>query len=218
MPTSEKTDLKSSSSSTTSGEEKGRINEVERAEAGDETARAQLYNPEMDVSGVDEKKLMRKLDLWLVPWLSFLYLLSFLDRTSIGNAKVCPAKLWPLSIAHTPFVAVWSRNKLGHQRHAIQYCTDDFLLFVCHLRGQYAIATLLNVRSERESIQVPSNVFLKRLRPSIWLSLLMLMWGVVMVRIEFSSHYQNILTVIQTVQGLVHNYGGLLGKLNASRY
>ena len=33
-------------------------------------------------------KLLRKLDLWLVPWLSFLYLLSFLDRTSIGNAKV----------------------------------------------------------------------------------------------------------------------------------
>ncbi|GJJ11312.1 hypothetical protein Clacol_005544 [Clathrus columnatus] len=42
--------------------------------------------------------------------------------------------------------------------------------------------------------EVPSNVFLKRLRPSIWLSLLMLLWGIMM-----------------TVQGLVHNYGGLLG-------
>ena len=31
--------------------------------------------------------------------------------------------------------------------------------------------------------QVPSNVFLKRLRPSIWLSLLMLLWGVMMVRL-----------------------------------
>jgi len=29
-----------------------------------------------------------KMDLWLVPWLSLLYLLSFLDRTNIGNAKV----------------------------------------------------------------------------------------------------------------------------------
>lgn len=29
--------------------------------------------------------------------------------------------------------------------------------------------------------QVPSNVFLKRLRPSIWLSLLMLLWGIMMV-------------------------------------
>jgi MFS family permease len=30
---------------------------------------------------------LRKIDLWLVPWLSLLYLLSFLDRTNIGNAK-----------------------------------------------------------------------------------------------------------------------------------
>lgn len=86
--TAEKNDLKSSSSSTTSADEKGRVNEVERAVSGDEQARKQPYNAHIDVSGVDEKKLLRKLDLWLVPWLSFLYLLSFLDRTSIGNAKV----------------------------------------------------------------------------------------------------------------------------------
>lgn len=47
-----------------------------------------LYNADVDTSGVDEKKLMRKLDYRIVPWLSLLYLLSFLDRTSIGNAKV----------------------------------------------------------------------------------------------------------------------------------
>jgi hypothetical protein len=42
----------------------------------------------LDVSQVDERKLLRKIDLYLIPWLSLLYLLSFLDRTSIGNAKV----------------------------------------------------------------------------------------------------------------------------------
>lgn len=31
---------------------------------------------------------MRKVDLWLIPWLSLLYLLSFLDRTNIGNARL----------------------------------------------------------------------------------------------------------------------------------
>jgi hypothetical protein len=35
-----------------------------------------------------DKKLVRKLDWRLVPWLSLLYLLSFLDRTNIGNAKL----------------------------------------------------------------------------------------------------------------------------------
>jgi hypothetical protein len=44
-----------------------------------------LFNPDVDTSGVDERKLMRKIDFALIPWLSLLYLLSFLDRTSIGK-------------------------------------------------------------------------------------------------------------------------------------
>ena len=44
-----------------------------------------VYNPHVDVSGVDERKFMKKIDFVLLPWLSFLYLLSFLDRTSIGK-------------------------------------------------------------------------------------------------------------------------------------
>ena len=47
-------------------------------------------NAGLDVSQLDERKLVRKIDLYLIPWLSLLYLLSFLDRTSIGNAKVIP--------------------------------------------------------------------------------------------------------------------------------
>ncbi|KII85929.1 hypothetical protein PLICRDRAFT_301846 [Plicaturopsis crispa FD-325 SS-3] len=117
-----------------------------------------LYNADVDTSGVDEKKLMRKLDYRIVPWLSLLYLLSFLDRTSIGNAKL------------------YSLEKDIH-------ITDtQYLLALTVFFFSYSI------------FEVPSNVFLKRLRPSIWLSLLMLLWGVMM-----------------TVQGLVHNYGGLLG-------
>ncbi|KAK4541561.1 hypothetical protein LTR36_007858 [Oleoguttula mirabilis] len=37
---------------------------------------------------VIDKKLVRKLDGLLIPWLTLLYLVSFLDRTNIGNAKV----------------------------------------------------------------------------------------------------------------------------------
>ncbi|KAJ5925461.1 hypothetical protein N7454_008100 [Penicillium verhagenii] len=35
-----------------------------------------------------DRKLLWKLDLHLIPWLSLLYLASFLDRTNIGNAKI----------------------------------------------------------------------------------------------------------------------------------
>lgn len=48
-----------------------------------------IYRPELDTSGINEKKLIRKIDFQIIPWLTLLYLLNFLDRGSIGNAKVC---------------------------------------------------------------------------------------------------------------------------------
>ncbi|KAJ7066454.1 MFS general substrate transporter [Mycena amicta] len=117
-----------------------------------------VYHAEVATEEVDERKLMRKIDLALIPWLSFLYLLSFLDRTSIGNAKL-------------------------YNLEADLHITDkQYLIALTVFFFSYAI------------FEVPSNVFLKRLRPSIWLSLLMLLWGIMM-----------------TVQGLVHNFGGLVG-------
>lgn len=43
---------------------------------------------EEDFSDIDQKKLLRKLDLRLLPLFTILYLLSFLDRGNIGNAKI----------------------------------------------------------------------------------------------------------------------------------
>ena len=39
-------------------------------------------------SHLDIKKILRKTDLRLIPMLTILYLLSFLDRGNIGNAKI----------------------------------------------------------------------------------------------------------------------------------
>lgn len=39
-------------------------------------------------SGINEKALVRKLDLKLLPPVTLLYLLSFLDRSNVGNAKL----------------------------------------------------------------------------------------------------------------------------------
>ena len=48
-----------------------------------------LYRPEVDTSAIDPRKLKRKIDFRLLPWLTLLYLMSVLDRGSIGNARVC---------------------------------------------------------------------------------------------------------------------------------
>ena len=39
-------------------------------------------------SGINEKALLRKLDRTLLPPLTILYLLSFLDRSNVGNARI----------------------------------------------------------------------------------------------------------------------------------
>jgi hypothetical protein len=43
---------------------------------------------DIDFSGVDEAKTLRKMDIRLIPVLAVLYLLAFLDRGNIGNAKI----------------------------------------------------------------------------------------------------------------------------------
>jgi len=49
-------------------------------------------DPDAGLSDEERKKIDRKLlwqlDLRLIPWLCLLYLISFLDRTNIGNAKI----------------------------------------------------------------------------------------------------------------------------------
>ncbi|KAG5643390.1 hypothetical protein DXG03_001004 [Asterophora parasitica] len=68
----------SSYDDTISGDkEKDRVTVVEQA-------------PEQSVLVSEEeyKKILRKLDIHLLPFVSVLYLLSFLDRANIGNARI----------------------------------------------------------------------------------------------------------------------------------
>lgn len=89
-----------------------------------------------------DKKLLRKLDFKLIPWLSFLYLISFLDRTNIGNAKV-----------------------------------DGLQEDLKMTNGQYNES--LTIFFISYSVFEPlTNVLLKRLRPSIFLPIIMVWWYV----------------------------------------
>lgn len=49
---------------------------------------SQPGRPTDESRAVAERKLVRKLDARLLPVLTMLYLLSFLDRSNIGNAKL----------------------------------------------------------------------------------------------------------------------------------
>ncbi|CAO2648980.1 Nn.00g099290.m01.CDS01 [Neocucurbitaria sp. VM-36] len=119
--------------------------------------------PDPDAGLSDEERaahdrtLLRKLDIALIPWLSFLYLISFLDRTNIGNAKV-----------------------------------DGLQEDLKMTNGQYN--ETLTIFFVSYSVFEPlTNILLKKLRPSIFLPIIMIWWGICM-----------------TCMGLVHNYAGLM--------
>ncbi|CAJ2501270.1 Uu.00g041230.m01.CDS01 [Anthostomella pinea] len=125
---------------------------------------------------LDQKKILRKvrehadtlkqaewalthpqMDMRLIPMLALLYLLSFLDRGNIGNAKI-----------------EGLQEDLGMTADQYNWCLTVFFF-------TYA------------AFEVPSNLLLKRLRPSRWLPLIMVAWGTVM-----------------TLMGIVQSYGGLV--------
>ncbi|KIW83312.1 hypothetical protein Z517_02557 [Fonsecaea pedrosoi CBS 271.37] len=111
----------------------------------------------VDTSHVDPKKVLRKMDLRLIPMLAILYLLSFLDRGNIGNAKIEGMET-DLSLSGPEY----------------SLCATVFFFTYC-------------------AFEIPSNLLLKRLRPSVWLPSIMVAWGTVM-----------------TLMGLVQSYHGLL--------
>ncbi|KAF9462113.1 major facilitator superfamily domain-containing protein [Collybia nuda] len=117
----------------------------------------QVYRPDVDTTSIDEHKLMRRVDFHVIPWLAFVYLPNFLDRGSIGNAK------------------------LYHIEDDINIKDKQFLISLTVFFFPYAL------------FEPVSNVFLRRLRPSVWLSLMIFLWGIVM-----------------TLHGVITNYGGLI--------
>jgi len=109
------------------------------------------------VDDPDDKKLLRKLDLHLVPCMTLLYLLNYLDRSNIGQAKL-NGLTTSLNLSSAQYNACLS----------VVYVT--YVIF-----------------------EVPSNLILKKLRPSRWIPLIMITWG-----------------IIVTLTGLVNSYGSLL--------
>ncbi|KAI4604411.1 hypothetical protein KJ359_000549 [Pestalotiopsis sp. 9143b] len=104
-----------------------------------------------------QKTAIRKIDIRLIPMLLFLYLITYLDKTNIGNAKI------------------------------------EGLLTDLHMTGdQYNIALSIFFVPYILA-EVPSNMILEKFkRPSIYIGILVLGWGVIM-----------------TLTGIVKDSGGL---------
>ncbi|GAA5803310.1 hypothetical protein HPULCUR_008789 [Helicostylum pulchrum] len=90
---------------------------------------------------VTERRLLRKLDFRLIPWLSVLYLLLSLDRNNIGNAR------------------------LGTLEKDLNLVGNDYYTALTIFFAGYVL------------FHIPSNLLVKKLRPSRWISSTMILWG-----------------------------------------
>ncbi|KAJ4217940.1 hypothetical protein NW759_008532 [Fusarium solani] len=121
--------------------------------------------------------LLRKQDARIIPLAAGIYLLCYLDRSNIGNAKVLNS-----STKHDLLSETGMSNL-------------DYTIALMVFLIAYAL------------FEVPSNYFLKRMKPSRWISFLMFSWG-----------------TITMCLGAAHNYGSvtamrfLLGVFEAGKY
>jgi len=127
-------------------------------------------NMSSEEKAVYEKRLIRKLDFKIIPWLTLLYLISFLDRTNIGNAKI--QGVCPTNKVNTYF-----------QLQADLHLTDtQYALCLSIFFITYAL------------VEVPSNILLKRLKPHVWIPAIMITWGLVMTMMGLVKGFGGLFT------------------------
>ncbi|KAK1975005.1 high-affinity nicotinic acid transporter [Colletotrichum cereale] len=103
------------------------------------------------------KKLLRKLDWHIIPFMSLIYLLCFLDRTNIGNARL-------------------DHLEQDLKLRGIQYNDCLAILFPFYIAAE-----------------IPSNMMMKRFRPSIWLTFIMVCWSASMIGQGFVKGYSGLM-------------------------
>ena len=73
-----------------------------------------------DFAEINERRLLRKIDFRTIPWMSLLFLLSTLNQSNIGNARVRTCCLVLLQVSITDvYVALWHGGRPTHDGQAI---------------------------------------------------------------------------------------------------
>ncbi|RAK84313.1 MFS transporter [Aspergillus costaricaensis CBS 115574] len=117
-------------------------------------------------TGIDlstrEKALVWKQDRRIVPLCAGIYLLCYLDRSNIGNAKILNQD---------------TGNDLLSETHMTSY--------------QYTVALMVFLIAYA-LFEVPSNYLLKKLKPSRWIGFLMLSWGATTMGLGGSHNFSQV--------------------------
>ncbi|RUS24386.1 LOW QUALITY PROTEIN: major facilitator superfamily domain-containing protein [Jimgerdemannia flammicorona] len=177
------------------GDDKQEIAALEYVKTDEEFASEEGFDPD------EERKLLWKLDKRLTPFLTLLYLLSFLDRVNIGSMDV-HFSLTPGTFRNHAITT--TQSKLNHGRNnnvawhvkAMRHCRFRSLTRKFCRSGNAELAHLdsdLKLTNDEYNwalsiffigyviLEVPSNVFLKRFGPRLWIPIGMTVWGGIMI-------------------------------------
>ncbi|KAJ7750883.1 MFS transporter [Mycena metata] len=137
---------------------------VQELEYAKEDAEAQSQaGPKVDQ--LAEAILIRKQDIRIIPLSAAIYLLCYLDRSNIGNAKILNSE------------------------------THNDLLDETHMTNlQYTIALMVFLIAYA-TFEVPANMMLKRFSPSRWIAFLMFSWGALTMGLGGTKSYGSVTAV-----------------------
>ncbi|KAK8138109.1 MFS transporter [Apiospora sp. TS-2023a] len=121
-------------------------------------------------SNAAERKLLWRQDKRIIPLSAGIYFLCYLDRSNIGNAKI---------LNNT------SHHDMQTENHMSNYQFNVALMIF--LIGYFLF-------------EVPSNIMLKKLRPSRWLAIIMFIWGAITIGLGGTKTYAEV-TVVRFLLG-----------------
>ncbi|KHN98739.1 MFS transporter [Metarhizium album ARSEF 1941] len=131
--------------------------------------------PSPDVPGLEsvdisdkamERRIVRKQDLRILPWVCLTYLLNYLDRVNLGNARTLNND--------TPENNMVTQLNLTGQRYNVAVA----LFFVPYVLMEF-----------------PSNILLKYFSPSRWIARIMVSWGIITICTAAVTTYGGLLAV-----------------------
>ena len=147
----------------------------------------------------EERKLLRKLDWLIPPWIAILYFLSVEDRANVGFAMTMNKEAGH-DLATVAGLSA-RENNIGLGLFYVAYIVSPLALFI-----------QINLSSPRGLLQifeVPSNLVMTRLNPSLWISRIMISWGIVvgcMAIISKPWHFYLLrFLLVRSVYSLSHN-------------
>ncbi|KAI0743512.1 MFS general substrate transporter [Daedaleopsis nitida] len=129
------------------------IAHLEEVSNVDEQAQVYVVDP------AAERRLVRRIDLRMVTGSTMMYMLCFIDRFNIGNAKIL-------------------NNDTGDSlQQSLKLTETQYLIALMVFFVAYTV------------FEVPSNYLLKKFKPSRWFAFLMICWGALTMLIAATRNY-----------------------------